>query len=727
MDEKVVSYFLKFLPDDAAQAKTSASVKALVKQLGDLETQAKDLKTQLKNALSTGADTSKLTSDLKQVETSIGSIQAKAQAAAKSASLQQLKEAVQNSQQTAERLERVGMRIGVAGALILGGMTVAAQKYADTMKNTTAASAAWNATSDRLQAAQLKLGSASAKALQPWRDALAGIEETIANIADQSPALGSVLALVGVGATGAGGLLAGAGQVIKVAADVKMLTASTMMNAAADKMLAAAGLQSKSAVAGGGGLLGGLGGILGKVFAVGGGIAIGDQISKALGNMGLGEFLGKGAAITGGGLVSLLTGDSAKGQKAFMDIAQSLGQLGDTAEKTAVKLNISDEQLASMSKAFVQYKTEEAQAEQDFQKQKARSISDFNRSENEAQQSFLKDQATAASSYRDGERQAEQAHLRERQQAMRDYIQADQQAEQDHYLERSKAARNYSTEVARAEEDFQREQSRRREDYQLQLNDVVASGDAFALARVMQGYEIDRRRAQEDYGTSSGRGSQDFNIQQADSEAQFQLDKDRRGQDYSTQQADSQAQFELDRQQKSDEFVQQTKDRNDQFTEERKQSKVNFDRQMTDMDTQFNTELTKRHDQIVLMYQDELGLIDWKHQAEMEGLKGMIDAIKLGMPGGSAPTQGSRASGGYVSPGMWQMHANEFVLNARTTRAAEAAAGRRLDQTTLMRMLGSGGGSVTWNDQRRFDSSLSAGQRREINQDTEELLGSILG
>ena len=98
--------------------------------------------------------------------------------------------------------------------------------------------------------------------------------------------------------------------------------------------------------------------------------------------------------------------------------------------------------------------------------------------------------------------------------------------------------------------------------------------------------------------------------------------------------------------------------------------------------------------------------------------------------GSAAP---GRLSGGYTWPGLFQMSEDgrrEFVLNGDTTQAAESLARGSLDQRSVLQMMAAGasggGGSVVYQDQRRFDSRIHAEDRLEIQNDTVQALAAAI-
>jgi len=80
------------------------------------------------------------------------------------------------------------------------------------------------------------------------------------------------------------------------------------------------------------------------------------------------------------------------------------------------------------------------------------------------------------------------------------------------------------------------------------------------------------------------------------------------------------------------------------------------------------------------------------------------------------PSIPGRASGGYVNDGLYQLHNNEFVLNAATTKAVERIAQSRLDQQTVLQLLTQSGGRGTIQQNYQFYGGFSESERAWFKQ-----------
>jgi hypothetical protein len=645
-------------------------------------------------------------------------------------------------QQQADKLGQIGMKLGATGMVIGAPLVAAMASYVNAAGKSEQSSRQWLAAQDRIAASTERIGKVALEGVLPVIEQVAGLTEKAAAFAEKNP--DAVKGILGVSAAlvGVGSLMSVASQGMKLVFGVQEMAAIATQFAAAKLMKEAADEQLGAAAAGkGGGLSGVLASltkVLGPVLSVAGGVMVGDAaynasgLKQAQGGLSAEQIWTGAGGVVQAGWAGIIGGRKAM-DESLAATEQRMRELGGVADDTAGQLNgatgglrISSEQMLSLSKSYMQYQQQEVEALNRLNQEKAQTVKDYQQKDLELEKKFQADSAAAEKNYLQARKQAEANYQAESSRALRDYATQGKQSEEDYYLNRKNAARDFSTQVARAEEDFQRSQSRKREDFNLQVEDYVGAGDARGYEKAKQAYELDRQRSQEDYAVKGGRDTQDFNTQQGDNEAQFQKEQERRSQEFAIQQADRAAQFAQERTDKQKEYEQQTQDRTAQLSKEREQANKDFTTRMSELDTQFQTEKTNRHNQILQLFQDELGLINWKHDAEMNGLKEMIKQVTEAMPAGSTTkTNGSRASGGYVNAGMWRMHNNEFVLNAQTTRAAEVAAGRRLDQQAILNTMGRGG-SVTWLDQRRFDSRLSAEDRRQISQDNIDMLSDAL-
>ena len=97
-------------------------------------------------------------------------------------------------------------------------------------------------------------------------------------------------------------------------------------------------------------------------------------------------------------------------------------------------------------------------------------------------------------------------------------------------------------------------------------------------------------------------------------------------------------------------------------------------------------------------------------------------------------TKGSRANGGYVSAGLWNLHNGERVQSANEVNVLESLVGGKLTQQKIAAALmgGAGGGtrsaSLTLNVQLTglYDSTTEKRVRRVVQEEGEKLLAEVM-
>jgi hypothetical protein len=612
------------------------------------------------------------------IETALSKVQKQAEATQKS--MMKLREG-------AEKLQSISLTIGAAGAGMAAPFLLAASKYVTATKDTEESSARWLKANERIEQSTQRIGKVAVQAILPVLEQVAGLAEKAATFAEKNPdAVKGILtvagALVGIGALGSL-----AAQGIKLYATSQALAGYAQQLLAGKLMQDAANKQLAASKAGAGGALGG---ILGKGLAVAGGVTAGAGIYDALRPQGA---LNAGQIVTGllglpKALIAGIAGGSEAAAKSMQDTKRAMDAMGDQAGETAGqvdgatgKLKLSADKMQSLQATYAKYLDEGTKADQDHLATEAQTRNDFAAEDAKAWKDHRAEEVRDAAAL---------------------YKELSQQ-ESGYYRERAQMARDAGTEELRAEEDHQRSMDRAREDHNEKVEDMVRSGDAKGIYEEIRSYEKERRRSDEDN----------------------QVEVSRRRQDLATALADRAAQFEAERQQAIEQAAQRQAERDVQFVDERKAAAEQNKQKLNELDRQYAAERQQRYQALVQAFQDELGLRAQFNSAVTNGTLAMIATVQAAFDNFNSGPQGSRETGGYVSQGLWQMHNDEFVLNRRTARAAETMAGRRLDQQTMLALMGSGR-AVTYNDQRRFDSRLSVADRRAIQQDTAAILEQVI-
>ena len=111
-----------------------------------------------------------------------------------------------------------------------------------------------------------------------------------------------------------------------------------------------------------------------------------------------------------------------------------------------------------------------------------------------------------------------------------------------------------------------------------------------------------------------------------------------------------------------------------------------------------------------------------------EGIVNLGNSIVSSITGLFSSIPGKAGGGELSRPGLFKgaESGREFVMNNRTTKAAESIIGGKLTQERLLQAL-AGGRNVSYHDARRFDASVSANDRRMIRNDTMLMLSEALG
>lgn len=584
---------------------------------------------------------------------------------------------------TADQLQKVGMVLTAIGGAGTAAIAKSISNYISAVGSTEGTSKAWLNTSNQIQEANVRIGRSLTQAVLPAYQNIAGVVDKIAEFSEKNPE--AVKAGVGVvGAATAGGTaLLGASQMLRAlkAMGVTLPTASSLgLGANAAAWLPAVGYGLSGAA----------------------GIGLGDMISRAMGNMGLGEFMGKGIAIAGGGLTSLLTGDQEKGRQAFLSLAQALGQLtnnANTASAAVKKVELGGMQPNQVI-AYAQYQRQEEQAARAHYIQMAIMQRDFNRQQEQEQQDFD----------------------RQRTRELRDFNLQMLYSEQDYNRQRTISARDYGIESVRAEEDYQRARKRAQEDLQYSMWDIMRSGDALAYMKAMHDYNVQQSRAAEDYTISRRRRKEDYDLQLKDQQEQYQIQRKRQLEQFNIRIKDEDQDYKIRRERELLAYKTAKDDAERQYKEEQRMRKQALIDALNDMAD--GTEKAKKYFQS--MTNDMVD--NMKTLAEDAA---QLKDLYRGLDNPNIPT---RDSGGYMQSGRTYRNASgarEFVIGPQGTALLEQSRGALSQDSVLSALVrstsgGSTGTTLIWNDHRTFSSDLTPSQMNVIRQQTDGQLQEMM-
>ena len=614
------------------------------------------------------------------------------------------KGALDGLQQAAGKLQQVGLIItGAAGGLSTA-MLVSARGYAAQVGTAEQASRRWLAANKSLEQSQLRIGRAITTAAVPAMERVAELAEKAAAFAEKNPKL--VTAGVGLigGAAAGGAALTGLASVIS---SLTKLAALFQAGGLLSKLLPAAGT---AATAAGGAAAGeavkaaSLGGAMKAAGLAGGGaMAIIGPILSALAGIPVGAGLydlfrdkktQASAGTIGGQMATVAAFDIGNLVGKGPEFAKFMGELTGAIERTGTAASSTSQGLdntADQISAYHSYMRQRQEAERSYQRQLMVANRDFQR------------QMTIA----------EEDYLKGRQRAMRDFTRSEKIAEADYYRSRRLAARDYNIEMQRTEYDHQKELRRSREDHEWRLRRIIMEGDGMAFWEENRQYELQRSR-----------GEEDFNLQLS-----------RRQEDYARQRADQEKEFAIQRARRLEEFEISRKDQEYDYQLQRKRSKEQFAIQLADMAYQHQEESRLRRQALLDQLRDLQGGLERETILRREFTKIWLQDLEAAKAAALRGTNllnptGARSSGGYIGPGTYQTHANEYVLNAGTTEAAERLAGGRLTQESILASMAAGGAGsgkqIIYNDYRTFGQGVSQADRLAIRQDTLELMEGVI-
>jgi hypothetical protein len=608
---------------------------------------------------------------------------------------------LQSVGKTEDSINKVGIRLAAIGAVMSGAILKGAKDYVSAVGMGSSVSRSWQASTLQLQEAYTKIGGVFATVLLPVMQKAADLADKIASFFQKNPDL----AKLAVGAAGAATVVGG--TALAVVQGAKTITAIQTIGTA---------LGIGGGVAGGAATAAAAGGAFGATTAgaAAGGTAAGTAVA---GGAGLAATI---AGTVLGGLALGLAGNQFLSQtKSGKDagtassdkvltvvayelglVAQKLGAPGTTAlswasnvggatgaiPKQAAAAPASDMNTGNgfistqLLQQTLQYQIQVQRADQDFKRQQFTATRDFNIQQEYAQEDY---QLQVSRSTRDF------------------YIQQEYAA-QDYYLQASIASRDYYISVARSEQDYNISRTRAAEDHNFDLQQIMLSGDALQYYYSQREYNLSQSRADQDYQLQKTRAAQDFAKSQGDAALQFQISQARSQQQFQIQEADAAQNFQI----------------------QQKRSQDQFDIQMSDMDYNFQLERTRRAEDFKNEILPELGdeastRLAIEQQLNNSYIK-MLNQISANQ--NAAAKAPGKASGGYVSQGLYNLHSGEYVLDANTTQAAESVAKGNLTQDKIAQMLTGGGGGLVVNNNQTFARGMSADEKNDIRSDTRKLL-----
>jgi chromosome segregation ATPase len=296
-------------------------------------------------------------------------------------------------------------------------------------------------------------------------------------------------------------------------------------------------------------------------------------------------------------------------------------------------------------------------------------------------------------------------------------------AEQDFQARRAEIIRDGEEAILKLREQAQERLRELEERFGVQEKELTAQRDALGLAKARDEFARQQKEIERNRDREIAERRRDTQQRLADLRASFEQERAERLQQYQQDVAEAKAQAQAQLKEAQIAHAQQVEEIRRQkalelnelqraYTEERRRRIMNAYDQIKELGEAQNAEriMRQRYYQVILADADAF-------------MNAYARSIKP--RGGSFPT---RRSGGYsAGEGLHYLHANEFVMSPEATKAATALIGGRLTQGNLLASLSGGKRvSITWNDQRRFDSSLSDADRNMIRNDTLELVDEMV-
>jgi hypothetical protein len=701
---------------------------------------------------------------------------AKAQADAQKAYTRQMRE-IRMLNRTASMVGQAGMALSVMGGAVTGGMYAAGNREAQRQKQLgamTTETKKWLEAQQRIELSTQRMGRVAEATVLPYLEKAAALAERASKYLEAHPELAKTLLVAGGVALTLGTALTVALKGIRLYADLKYQAAQIANTAALEaNTIAQGGVLAKNALTTIGGRTygseaakligdGGSGGmskvmkIAGSVTLLASAVILGAEIGAWLGNtvnkkiqgdnykeqsigdalksypeiwkrnlilpLGfaaiaakkLGVFTDKQTAGVWNQITAFLKLDNAS-QDAAQALDEMTANLADEAEAMKIMVALEEENIAAQKK----YAEDRAKIMEDA----AQAVADSNKNLADNLRNIgltLKNNLAAiARNLKDNLAQLAS-----------DFAESNVQAEQDYQKQRADIITASNEEIKKIHEQAQKDLEQLEKNHAQNVFNLTNARDALGL--------VDEQKAYEDRKNEINKAAQE-SVEQSRANAKAQLEE--AAKNYEEQRAQRLAEYEKA---KAESIAQAAKDKAEQLAqaaadkkealEAAAQERIDIALQraqdLADLKVAYDNERNARavaaYNQIKelggalqaeqLMRRQYNAAILADTEAHMKALQNVMSGLAGAFEGAKAGASGhSMAIGGYTSAGLYNMHAGEFVSNPATTKALESMVGGRLTQANI---LGAGGGSVVWNDNRRFDADVSMSTRKAITEDT---------
>lgn len=355
------------------------------------------------------------------------------------------------------------------------------------------------------------------------------------------------------------------------------------------------------------------------------------------------------------------------------------------------------------------------------------SMLNYQRQSKYAQQDYYRSLYTTQRDYQLQMQYAYEDYQIQTSRSQRDFQLQQAYSAQQFYYQQAIAQRNYFIQVSRNEYDYQLSRKRAAEDHNWSLKQIMLSGDALQYYYSQRQYDIDKRRAEEDYQLQKKRNAEDFALQQQDAATQFAMERAYAKQQFAIQMADAAQNFAIQRKRQQEQYEIQLADMEYQYELEKKRRWEAFQQEIVpELGDEANTRLWIERQLETAMVTQFNSLMssmvnDWQGYSPQQDINSTNKLL------GNSAYPSYYDKGGYTKAGPAIVHNGEFVMNAKTTAAAEAAAQGSLTQEKMIDLFTNGGKSFVYEDKRSFNRGLTAEEKIGIRNDTQKILIDALG
>jgi len=698
MADETSGLLFQILLDQAAQADTERGLINIEKELGKLND-----------------------SDLERLSVTLDSA---------AAGVKILEDNFASARQESARLSQVSGNIArfstgfvAAGTAIVGGIALSARQYVNFVEDAgikgDETANKWIAATKRVKNAQLNLGEASAQVLLPVYEQLANLAEKGAAFAREHPEL--IKAGINVAAIGAtvGALGLAVSKGIRLYADLKFIGAMATYAAKTDELVAAVvAWNTGAAVSNTGG-----GAVAGGALAKAGGVAtiatlaVGELVLATTATNALLDAVGaprlqemfKAQADFLKGIPDVLSGKTNLNDlaaqvvglaQASADARNKVGELGGGLRDFQ-----NEADLAQATEAFISYRQQEAQAEQQYSQQRASLVQQGLEQINQLESNYVKQRGQLIAQYEQSSASALSSFNFQQAQAAAQFAQQEAQAEQQYYENRKKAQEDYQKQTERAAKDHQRALRKLQEEHDDRVRDLVASRDALGLSREKRDFTRRKRDLEEGYTEEKKRRQEDQRDKLREMDEQFAREREKRQADFEFRQQQAAEQFAFQQAQAKAQFEERLKQLDEQHKEEISKARQQNAEKLRELELAYRQEqITRRNAFNDILRDLNASLLNEEelrnsYYARMQAdLMNFLQAATVNGAGSNLP---GYQHGGYTPDNVRAIrtHPGEYVLDPQSTRSLEKMIGGRLTREGINAFAQGGGGSTTVNMQ----------------------------